>query len=95
MSSTPKKIVSWALDVSMSPILASPGNDSSVADTTSSSLPYINSQLIAHGFTHKPGLSLDGTSKDDAERVVKCLLAMLGQRVVSLAVKIADVENFI
>lgn len=48
-----------------------------------STLEYINSQLVAHGFACSPGLSLDGLANDDSERVVKCLLAMLSQRIVS------------
>ena len=49
---------------------------------TTSSLQYVNSQLMAHGFVRCPGLSLDGLAQGDSERVVKCLLAMLGQRMV-------------
>ncbi|KAI0769209.1 Afadin and alpha-actinin-binding-domain-containing protein [Irpex lacteus] len=79
MAATPKKLVHWALDLAKSPSVSSPGSESST-DSCSSSLPYINSQLIAHGYTHQPGISLEGTSKDDAERVVKCLLSMLSQR---------------
>ncbi len=85
MAATPKKLVHWALDMSASPFASSfsEASSSSAGDSTSS-LQYINSQLIAHGFTHNPGLNLEGTSRDDAAKVVKCLLAMLGQRVVSL-----------
>jgi hypothetical protein len=83
MAATPKKLVHWALDLAKSPDFGSPASESSSTDTCSSSLPYINSQLVAHGFTYKPGISLDGTSKEDAERVVKCLLSMLNQRMVS------------
>ncbi|KAI0091494.1 Afadin and alpha-actinin-binding-domain-containing protein [Irpex rosettiformis] len=81
MAATPKKLVHWALDLAKSPSVDSPGSEGSSTDSCSSSLPYINSQLIAHGYTHQPGISLDGTSKDDAERVVKCLLSMLSQRI--------------
>lgn len=74
----------WAMEASLSDF-GSPFSEGSSSDTDSaSSLQYINSQLIAHGFTYKPGLSLDGTNKEDADRVVKCLLAMLSQRIVSL-----------
>ena len=83
MAATPKKLVHWALDLAKSPSVGSPGSEDSSTDSCSSSLPYINSQLIAHGYTHQPGISLDGTSKEDAERVVKCLLSMLSQRIVS------------
>ncbi|KAI0339683.1 hypothetical protein BDW22DRAFT_1422215 [Trametopsis cervina] len=79
MATPAKKLVHWSLDPSGSPVFGSPGSEG-LSDTTSSSLPYINSQLIAHGFTHQPGLSLEGTNKEDTERVVKCLLAMLSQR---------------
>ncbi|KAF7308366.1 hypothetical protein HMN09_00685200 [Mycena chlorophos] len=46
-----------------------------------SSLEYVSSQLVAHGFAPAPGLSLDGLAKADFDRVVKCLLGMLSQRV--------------
>ena len=83
---TPKKLVRWDVNnVSISDF-ASPslqnGSMESIMLSTSS-LEFINSQLVAHGFTANPGLSLDGTSVDDAQRIVKCLLSMLGQRVVS------------
>ncbi|KAF7309923.1 hypothetical protein MIND_00364600 [Mycena indigotica] len=62
------------------------GTEGSVSDISSdilatSSLDYINSQLIAHGFVPTPGLSLDGIAPADLDRVVKCLLGMLSQRV--------------
>lgn len=87
MAATPKKLVHWALDMSFSGF-GSPFSDASSESNSTSSLQYINSQLIAHGFTHSPGLSLDGLSKDDSDRVVKCLLGMLTQRVVSAIVYI-------
>lgn len=80
---TPKSKVHWALD--SSPNLSefgSPFSDTSIVDTTSS-LQYINSQLVAHGFTSSPGLSLDGVPAFESEKVIKCLLGMLAQRVVS------------
>lgn len=84
---TPKKksVVHWALDASLSDF-GSPFSEGSSADSTSStsSLQYINSQLLAHGFTQNPGLSLEGLQKEDSERVVKCLLGMLSQRIVSI-----------
>lgn len=85
MAATPKKLVHWALDMSKSPQFGSPLSEASSSDTNppTSSLPSINAQLIAHGYTPQPGLSLEGTAKEDAEKVVKCLLAMLSQRIVS------------
>ncbi|CCM01360.1 uncharacterized protein FIBRA_03410 [Fibroporia radiculosa] len=81
MAATPKKLVHWALDVSFSGF-GSPFSDTTSTESNStSSLQYINSQLIAHGFTHSPGLSLEGLSKDDSDRIIKCLLGMLSQRV--------------
>ncbi|KAH9930287.1 Afadin and alpha-actinin-binding-domain-containing protein [Fomitopsis serialis] len=78
---TPKKLVNWALDVSFSG-LGSPFSDGASSESTStSSLEYINAQLIAHGYTHGQGLSLDGLAKQDTEKVVKCLLGMLSQRI--------------
>ncbi|KAH9893346.1 Afadin and alpha-actinin-binding-domain-containing protein [Cubamyces lactineus] len=81
-TATPKKIVHWALNASLSD-LGSPFSDTGSSDscTSTSSLQYINSQLIAHGFTHGSGLSLDGLAKEDADKVVKCILGMLSQRI--------------
>ncbi|TFK86472.1 hypothetical protein K466DRAFT_492758 [Polyporus arcularius HHB13444] len=79
---TPKKVVQWALNASLSD-LGSPFSEAGSSDscTSTSSLQYINSQLVAHGFVHDAGLSLDGLAKTDADRVVKCLLGMLSQRI--------------
>jgi len=49
---------------------------------STSSLEYVNAQLVAHGFASPPGLSLDGLSGTDSDRLVKCLLCMLSQRLV-------------
>lgn len=49
-----------------------------------SSLQYLNSQLVAHGFAHDPGISLDGLSTSNMESVVKVLLSLTNQRVVRL-----------
>src|SRR5258707_12611274 len=48
---------------------------------TTTTLEYVNAQLVAHGFAPS-GLCLDGTSNDDSARIVKCLLGLLAQRVV-------------
>ncbi|KAF5373288.1 hypothetical protein D9615_007377 [Tricholomella constricta] len=82
MTETPKKGVQWDIhDISLSG-LASPMVDGSMLSVIStSSLEYINSQLVAHGFSPSPGLIFDGISNSDLERVVKCLLGMLSQRV--------------
>ncbi|KAK7685742.1 hypothetical protein QCA50_011088 [Cerrena zonata] len=80
MAATPKKLVHW--DLGLSPEFGSSfEGDSTDSTTSASSLQYVNSQLLAHGFTHGSGLSLDGLGKDDTEKVVKCLLGMLSQRV--------------
>lgn len=49
---------------------------------SSSSFQYINAQLVAHGFTQNHGISLDGLSSDNMDSIAKCLIAMLGERVV-------------
>ncbi|KAL1941270.1 hypothetical protein VTO73DRAFT_7482 [Trametes versicolor] len=81
-AATPQKLVHWALNVSLSD-LGSPFSDagSSESCSSTSSLQYVNSQLLAHGFTHGSGLSLDGLGKEDADKVVKCILGMLSQRI--------------
>ncbi|KAL1713197.1 Afadin and alpha-actinin-binding-domain-containing protein [Schizophyllum commune] len=72
--------VRWNLEDPAS-ALNSPASNTSTEFVSTSSLQYINSQLIAHGFTAPPGLSLDGVASADMEKAVKCLLAMLSQRV--------------
>ncbi|KAJ7251347.1 Afadin and alpha-actinin-binding-domain-containing protein [Mycena rebaudengoi] len=78
MAATPKKGVHWGVE---DPSFGSPFSDTSSAMLSTSSLDYINSQLVAHGFAPSPGLSLDGLANSNLERVVKCLLGMLSQRV--------------
>ncbi|KAJ7809050.1 Afadin and alpha-actinin-binding-domain-containing protein [Mycena olivaceomarginata] len=78
MAQTPKKGVHWGLE---DPSFGSPFSDASSTMNSTSSLDFINSQLVAHGFAPAPGLSLVGIDNADLERVVKCLLGMLGQRV--------------
>lgn len=58
------------------------GNSSEMS--YASSLQYLNSQLIAHGFAHTPGISLDGLSASNMESAVKVLLSLMNQRVVRI-----------
>lgn len=85
-----KNSVHWAPSPILSPLsdslTDSQSSSSSSFTSSSSTIQYINSQLISHGFAVPPGLSLDGLSTADAENVTKCLLSMLSQRVVSLVV---------
>ena len=90
MAATPaaKNSVHWAPSPILSPLSDSLSHSSSSSFTSSSStIQYINSQLVSHGFGVPPGLSLEGLSTADAENVTKCLLSMLSQRVVSVAAK--------
>ncbi|KAG2144348.1 Afadin and alpha-actinin-binding-domain-containing protein [Suillus clintonianus] len=82
MADTPRKLVHWALDVSISDF-GSPCSEATSSDSiaSTSSLQYINSQLVAHGFTHSPGLSFEGLSNSDSDQLARCLLAMISQRV--------------
>lgn len=81
MTTTPR--VHWNTDASISDF-GSPFNEGSSSDSvnSTSSLQYVNSQLVAHGFVQGSGLCLDGLGKDDTDKVVKCLLGMLSQRIV-------------
>ena len=73
--------MSWmSTDMSATPNTDADGNSSEMSYT--SSLQYLNSQLVAHGFAHNPGISLDGLSTPNTESVVKVLLSLLNQRVV-------------
>lgn len=84
MAATPRKLVHWALDMSMSQFGSpfSEGSSGSTELSSGSTLQYINSQLVAHGFTTAVGISLEGLSDVDTEKVIKVILSMLGQRVV-------------
>ncbi|KAJ3805033.1 Afadin and alpha-actinin-binding-domain-containing protein [Lentinula aff. lateritia] len=42
-------------------------------------------RLVAHGFTTSSGLSLDGLSKGEMDRAVKCFLDLLAQRVKNMS----------
>ncbi|KAL1738739.1 Afadin and alpha-actinin-binding-domain-containing protein, partial [Schizophyllum fasciatum] len=84
MQTPAARTVRWDLDDALSG-LNSPASNTSTEFASTSSLQYINSQLVAHGFTAAPGLSLDGVASADMEKAVKCLLAMLSQRVEDMA----------
>jgi hypothetical protein len=77
------KGVHWNLP--NSPDFGSPFSDvgSTDSQTTTGSLQFINAQLLSHGFIYGQGLSLDGLDRPECDKVVKCLLGMLSQRVVS------------
>ncbi|KAF9454385.1 hypothetical protein P691DRAFT_692547, partial [Macrolepiota fuliginosa MF-IS2] len=81
MAATPARGVHWNIKDLSPSLLGSPifeGSTESYVST--SSIEYVNAQLIAHGFAPSPGLSLEGLSGTDTDRVVKCLLSMLSQR---------------
>jgi hypothetical protein len=59
---------------------------SDASTSSTSTVQFLNSQLVAHGFAPSPGLSFDGLSTKDMERAVKCILGMLSQRVVCSSV---------
>lgn len=81
---TPRKLVHWASqEISFSELESPFGNDSTDSMASTSTMEYLNSQLVAHGFIYPPGLSVEGISKANLEKVVKCMLGMLSQRVVS------------
>jgi hypothetical protein len=73
--------MSWiSTDMSAGMNMDADGNSSEMSYT--SSLQYLNSQLVAHGFAYNPGISLDGLSSVNMESVVKVLLSLMNQRVV-------------
>ncbi|KAG8737918.1 hypothetical protein FRC12_016975 [Ceratobasidium sp. 428] len=78
MQTPSKKGVRWAFDVSNSPFGGAA--EPSTPETSTSSLAYVNSQIIAHGFARAP-LDLSDLGRDEQNRVVKCVLGMLSQRV--------------
>ncbi|KIY44945.1 hypothetical protein FISHEDRAFT_76977 [Fistulina hepatica ATCC 64428] len=85
MCSTPKTVQQQTLDILDFSGFDSPSSNASSEFSSTSSLNYINSQLVAHGFSSPPGICLDGIAKADLERVIKCLLSMLSQRMDDIA----------
>lgn len=83
VSATPK-LLRWAPDTGLSPSPAS-SDDGAEWDSPSSSLAYLNSQLLAHGFIRPPGIvqPLSRLTPDELEPVMKCLRDLLEQRMVS------------
>ncbi|KAF9269252.1 hypothetical protein L218DRAFT_429376 [Marasmius fiardii PR-910] len=79
-----KKLVHWdanSPDTNNDSLSLSLPNDSTESSFIStSSLQYVNAQLVAHGFTSTPGLSLEGLSNEDLNRATKCLMDLLAQR---------------
>ena len=74
--------MSWT-PMDMSAAISVTDADGSSSDMSyTSSLQYVNSQLISHGFSHNPGISLDGLSTSNMDSVVKVLLLLMNQRVV-------------
>ncbi|KAJ1306493.1 hypothetical protein OPQ81_007496 [Rhizoctonia solani] len=70
--------VRWAFDVANSPFGGAA--EPSTPETSTSSLAYVNSQIIAHGFARAP-LDLSDLGREEQNKVVKCVLGMLSQRV--------------
>ncbi|KAK0239281.1 Afadin and alpha-actinin-binding-domain-containing protein [Armillaria nabsnona] len=81
MSTPAKKLVHWDVASPNFSDFGSPmSNASSESLVSTSSLQYINAQLVAHGFAPPQGLSLDGISNANMDSAVKCLMELLGQR---------------
>ncbi|OCB87664.1 hypothetical protein A7U60_g5190 [Sanghuangporus baumii] len=83
MASTPYKSVQWSNKDEVNEfVYGSPYSEASSTDSinASSTLQYINSQLVAHGFTRSSGVSFEGLSKEDSDKLSKCMLGMLSQR---------------
>ncbi|KAI5123471.1 hypothetical protein M0805_008841 [Coniferiporia weirii] len=88
MACTPRKLVHWSGENEVNEfVYGSPYSDASSSDSVnaSSTLQYINSQLVAHGFARGTGVSFEGLSKEDADRLAKCMLGMLSQRMEDMA----------
>lgn len=82
MAATPKRSVHWNYEDMSFSELSSPGSAGSESFVSTSSLEYANAQLLAHGYVDKAGLCLDGVSNADSEVVLRCLLKLLGDRMV-------------
>ncbi|PPQ75446.1 hypothetical protein CVT26_016220 [Gymnopilus dilepis] len=82
MAETPRRAVHWDNNSPSLSNLDSPFFNATYETSvdSTSSLEFVNAQLVAHGFAPTPGLSLEGISNESMSRVVKCLLALLSQR---------------
>ncbi|CAE6406612.1 unnamed protein product [Rhizoctonia solani] len=79
MATTPtRRGVRWAFDVANSPFGGAA--EPSTPETSTSSLAYVNSQIVAHGFA-RVALDLSELGREEQNKVVKCMLGMLSQRV--------------
>lgn len=79
------KLLRWAFKEGLPPL--SPfTSDSEEWGSSSSSLAFLSSQLVAHGFARPPGLAqpLHKLDPDELEPVLKCLRDLLAQRIVRL-----------
>jgi hypothetical protein len=79
------KLLRWAFEGGLPPLSPST-SDSEEWGSSSSSLAFLSSQLVAHGFARPPGLvqPLHKLSPDELEPVLKCLRDLLEQRIVRL-----------
>lgn len=80
--------VRWAFD--QHDIANSFASDGTSPSTTSesnstSTIAFVNNQLISHGFVRAPGLPLESLSAKDQDTAAKCLMGMLGQRMDDVA----------
>ena len=83
ISTTNPKLLRWAFEGGLPPP-SQPTSDSGEWGGSSSSLAFLSSQLVAHGFARPPGLvqPLHKLGPDELEPVVKCLRDLLEQRIV-------------
>jgi hypothetical protein len=59
--------------------------DELAAEDASGAMPFVNAQLVAHGFAHGAGLDTAGLDPAAVARLSKCLLGLLGQRSVRVS----------
>jgi hypothetical protein len=64
------------------PDLSSFDDASLTSQDSSGIMPFVNAQLLAHGFTHGSGLDTEGLGAESVTKLSKCLMSMLGQRTV-------------
>ncbi|KAG8950035.1 hypothetical protein FRC04_008115 [Tulasnella sp. 424] len=80
--------VRWAFDQhAIANSFASDGSSPSVSSesNSTSTVAFVNNQLINHGFVRAPGLPLESLSTKDQDTAAKCLMGMLGQRMDDVA----------
>lgn len=98
-SASAPKLVRWAFNMAngSAAVPETTKIEGSTGTYVPSTVTFLSSQLVAHGFARPPGLvePLARLGADDQDAVVRCLRSLLEQRVVSLQTLWTDVVDIL